>query len=135
MISVRCEHPDGGDAIEGRAAPVASTHATLWLAECAARRWYRTGPNGPVRTADIYDDADGQRVNPAVTLGPPVPVRIVLTRHYDGWWSAAAHTPDGHAIAASRGVCVNREAAAEQAHHWASYGSGGRYEIVAETPA
>lgn len=57
---VVCTEPDGGDVIEGRHAPVVSRHETLEEAIRMKLRWFRQGPNGPVRSADLY--IDGVRV-------------------------------------------------------------------------
>lgn len=62
MYTVVCDHPDGGDVIEGRAKPASTNHEDLNEALQQLARWYRRGPNGPVRTARLL--RDGERINP-----------------------------------------------------------------------
>ena len=56
MYQVIVRHPDGGDVIEGRHAPIVKEFSSLKDAIEETARWYRRGPNGPVRSAELYRD-------------------------------------------------------------------------------
>lgn len=56
MYTVRCDCPRGGDAIERRGPRVEKKYESLDDALWALRQWYRSGPNGPVRDADLLRD-------------------------------------------------------------------------------
>ena len=123
---VICLRPDGGDIVEGRASPVSSSHATLAEAEAAARRWYRAGPNGPVRDAEIFErSAEGLRlVGSGRTLGPPTPCSLRATRDRDGWWVPVATLAGrDYAVAAfcgSRFAGVTQVDALAEGRRWAA---------------
>lgn len=119
----RCAHPDGGDVIEGRAAPVETLHEDFWAAHEAARKWYRAGPNGPVRDASVYRASDLRRREPVrvadVTATVAVAVTVTARRGMDGWWDASIVMPDGRAVQATYGLCVDEDDARAKASDWA----------------
>lgn len=54
--TVVCDTPDGGNVIEGRAPRYVRDHDDLTSAVEDACRWYRGGPNGPIRDAVLMRD-------------------------------------------------------------------------------
>lgn len=53
---VICQTPDGGNVIEGRSLPVQKKFASLPEAIKEWAKWQLSGPNGPVRSANLIVD-------------------------------------------------------------------------------
>jgi hypothetical protein len=113
---VRCEHPNSSDVIENRARPYIAHHETAESAFADAAQWYRSGPNGPARTAEVY--RDGVRVTwGGLDMGPPVYVRLDAVP-LAGRWRAKAILPDGTSAAVANTDSDNAETALLRAGDW-----------------
>lgn len=129
---VVCENPDGGDVIEGRRRPYVKRHTCRETAFEDAARWYRSGPNGPVRNAQVYEICGGARRRASIgdTHGPATPVVIGACK-VGMWWSAYAILPGGARCRAGIRSWITRADALAEAQRWArDVGC----EVIGETP-
>ena len=91
MYTVTCEWPDGGDVIEGRAERYVAHYDNLVEAIRDACRWYRTGPNGPVRWAKFY--RDGEQVSPRAEIDRMGHIALGVKNPNTGSWRLTSCRP------------------------------------------